>query len=44
MTSALGIWHWLLLVIILAAMVIPFWRILPRAGNPHVALAAATPP
>jgi len=27
-------WHLLILLIVLAAMIIPFWKILPRAGIP----------
>lgn len=29
-----SIWSWLIVLIVFLAMVIPFWRILPRAGIP----------
>ena len=34
MMGSLSIWHWLLILIVIAAVIIPFWRILPRAGIP----------
>ena len=27
-----SLWHWIILLLILVVMVIPFWRIFPRAG------------
>lgn len=29
-----SVWHWLIVLIVFLGMVIPFWRILPRAGIP----------
>ncbi len=39
-----SIWSWLIVLVVALAMVIPFWRILPRAGVPAaVSLVALIP-
>ncbi len=30
----MSIWHWLVVLVVLAIIIIPYWRILPRAGIP----------
>ncbi|QIG46306.1 hypothetical protein G5V57_00140 [Nordella sp. HKS 07] len=36
--------HWVIVLVVLLAIVIPFWKILPRAGIPApVALVALVP-
>jgi hypothetical protein len=30
--ETVSIWHWLIVIIVLAAVIVPFWRIFPRAG------------
>jgi len=31
--GTLSIWHWLIVVFILASYIVPVWRILTKAGN-----------
>lgn len=38
------LWHWLIVLLVLLAIVIPFWKLLPRAGIPApVALFSLIP-
>ena len=30
--AAFSLWHWAILAVIAAAMIVPFWKIFPRAG------------
>lgn len=40
----MSIWHWLIVLILCAAIVIPFWKLLPRAGIPGwVAIFSVVP-
>ena len=32
--ESMSIWHWLLVLIVAVLIIVPFWRILPRAGIP----------
>jgi hypothetical protein len=32
--GSLSIWHWLIVLIIIATAIIPYWKIFPRAGWP----------
>ncbi len=32
--ASLSIWHWLLVIIVVASTIIPYWKIFPRAGLP----------
>lgn len=32
--GAFSIWHWIVLIVMLATAVVPFWKIFPRAGWP----------
>ncbi len=44
MAGGMSVTHWLIVLIILLAILIPFWKILPRAGIPApVALVSLIP-
>jgi hypothetical protein len=30
--DGISIWHWLIFILLLAVVVVPFWKIFPRAG------------
>ncbi len=42
--GSISIWHWLLVLIVLALIIVPFWKLLPRSGIPApVALVSIIP-
>jgi hypothetical protein len=32
--GVVSVWHWLIVILWLAAFIVPLWRLLPRAGIP----------
>ncbi len=31
--DGISVWHWLIVIVAFAAVIVPFWKIFPRAGG-----------